>query len=212
MTQQPSLRDRKRAETWAALHAAAARRAIKDGLESVNVEEVAEEAGVSARTFFNYFACKEDAVLGLQEPSVEQAALAAFDIEGDLLREVSRLMLAVVRTMQGGEDSNDLRSQIYQFYPHLGHRRYQYILKVEQLVLDTVRTQLAESSRWRTQAPGSGWQGHDVDDVAFTIVLAASTRIRYVMQKTWSNPTHTLQFEALDTGLELLRDVFKEVL
>lgn len=212
MSQQLSLRDRKRAETWAALHAAAARRAIKDGLECVNVDVVAEEAGVSTRTFFNYFACKEDAVLGLQEPTVEETALTSFDIEGDLLTEVSRLMLAVLRTMQGGDDSNELRSQIYQVYPHLRHRRYQYILKVEQLVLDTVRTQLAESRRWNEQAPDSAWQGHSVDDVAFTIVLAASTRMRHVMQKTWSNPTHTLQFEALEEGLELLRDVFKEIL
>ena len=143
---------------------------------------------------------------------MEQAALDAFDIEGDLLTEVSRLMLSVLRTLQGGDDSNELRSQIYQAYPHLMHRRYQYILKVEQLVLETVRAQLGESRRWKEQAPGSAWQGHSVDDVAFTIVLAASTRMRYVMQKTWSNPTHTLQFEALGEGLELLRDVFKEVL
>ena len=178
----------------------------------MNVDVVAEEAGVSTRTFFNYFACKEDAVLGLQEPTVEQTALGSFDIEGDLLTEVSRLMLAVLRTMQGGDDSNELRSQIYQVYPHLRHRRYQYILKVEQLVLDTVRAQLAESRRWNEQAPDSAWQGHSVDDVAFTIVLAASTRMRHVMQKTWSNPTHTLQFEALEEGLELLRHVFKEIL
>lgn len=212
MSSHPSLRDRKRAETWAALHSAAARRAIRDGLDQVNVEVVAEEAGVSARTFFNYFACKEDAVLGLQEPSVEQSALDGFDVEGDLLREVSRLMLAVLRTMQGGDDSTELRSQIYQLYPQLRHRRHQYILKVEQLVLDIVRERLAHSRRWQEQGPDSGWHGHDVEDVAFTIVLTASTRMRYVMQTTWSNPTRTHQFEALETGLELLRDVFKEVL
>jgi len=207
-----SLRDRKRAETWAALHAAAARRALDEGLEGVNVEVVAEEAGVSARTFFNYFPCKEDAVLGLKDPSIEPAMLAAFDVEGDLLTEVSRLMLAVLRTIQGGDDSAELRGRIYEAYPHLRHRRYQYILKVEQLVLETVSSQLAESRRWRELPADSAWQGHDVDDVAFTIVLTASTRMRHVMQKTWSNPTATAQYQALDQGLELLRDVFKELL
>lgn len=212
MSQLLSLRDRKRAETWAALHAAAANRALSEGIEGVTVEVVAEEAGVSTRTFFNYFPCKEDAVLGLKEPSVEPEMLAAFDIEGDLLGEVSRLMLAVVRSIQGGDDSAELRGRIYEAYPQLRHRRYQYILKVEQLVLETVTSQLAESRRWRERPPGSAWQGHDVDDVAFTIVLTASTRMRHVMQKTWSNPTATAQFTALDQGLELLRDVFKELL
>ncbi|GAA1924313.1 hypothetical protein GCM10009688_31720 [Arthrobacter gandavensis] len=212
MSQLPSLRDRKRAETWAALHDAAARRALNEGLEGVNVEVVAEEAGVSARTFFNYFPCKEDAVLGLKEPCVEPEMLAAFNVEGDLLTEVSRLMLAVVRTIQGGDDSAELRGRIYEAYPNLRLRRYQYILKVEQLVLETVRSQLAESRRWRELPAGSAWQGYDVDDVAFTIVLTASTRMRHVMQKTWSNPTATAQFQALDQGLELLRDVFKELL
>lgn len=212
MSQQLSLRDRKRAETWAALHAAAARRAIENGLDCVNVEVVAEDAGVSSRTFFNYFACKEDAVLGLQEPSVNQEMLEDFDIEGDLLSEVCKLMLSVLRTIQGGDDSNDLRSRIYQTYPHLRHRRYQYILKVEQLVLETVSSQLAESRRWREQGPDSGWSGHDVDDVASTIVFTAGTRMRHVMQKTWSNPTQTAQFQALEQGMELLRDVLKEIL
>ncbi|KPN19294.1 MULTISPECIES: TetR/AcrR family transcriptional regulator [Arthrobacter] len=212
MSQLLSLRDRKRAETWAALHAAAARRAVEDGLEGVNVEVVAEEAGVSARTFFNYFPCKEDAVLGLRDPWVDPAMLESFDIEGDLLAEVSTLMLSVLRTIQGGEDSAEQRARIYEAFPHLRHQRYQYILKVEQLVLETVRNQLAESRRWREQGPDSGWYGHDVDDVAFTIVLTASTRMRYVMQKTWLTPTSTAQFEALDQGLELLRDVFKELL
>ena len=212
MSQLLSLRDRKRAETWAALHAAAARRALEDGLEGVNVEVVADEAGVSARTFFNYFPCKEDAVLGLTEPVLDPAMLAAFDIEGDLLTEVSRLMLSVLRTIQGGDDSAELRGRIYESYPHLRHRRYQYILKVEQLVLETVRSQLADSRRWREQPADSPWQGHDVDDVAFTIVLTASTQMRYVMQKTWSTPTSTAQFQALDQGLELLRDIFKELL
>ena len=178
----------------------------------MNVEVVADEAGVSARTFFNYFACKEDAVLGLREPSVDQEMLDSFDVEGDLLTEISRLMLAVMRTMEGGEDIDGIRVRVYEAYPHLRHRRHHYILKVEALVLDIVRSRLADSHRWRGRTPASGWYAHDVDDVARTVVATASTRVRYVMQKTLSTPTRTAQFEALEQGLELLRDVFKEVL
>lgn len=63
MTSAIGLRDRKKAATRAALSAAAVRLAKEFGLESVTSEAIAAEAGVSTRTFHNYFASKEEAVL-----------------------------------------------------------------------------------------------------------------------------------------------------
>ncbi|WP_246568057.1 TetR/AcrR family transcriptional regulator [Polymorphospora rubra] len=57
------LRDRKKAATSMALHEAAMRLAIAHGLSEVTVEAIADEANVSRRTFSNYFANKEDALL-----------------------------------------------------------------------------------------------------------------------------------------------------
>lgn len=37
------------------------------GLGSVTVEDIARGAGMSERTFFNYFSCKEEAVVGVPE-------------------------------------------------------------------------------------------------------------------------------------------------
>jgi AcrR family transcriptional regulator len=59
----PRLRDRKKAATADALHRAAMRLAAARGLGNVTVEAIADEADVSRRTFSNYFANKEDAVL-----------------------------------------------------------------------------------------------------------------------------------------------------
>jgi AcrR family transcriptional regulator len=57
------LRERKKASTREALHQAAVRLAIEHGADRITVEQIADEAGVSRRTFSNYFANKEEALL-----------------------------------------------------------------------------------------------------------------------------------------------------
>ncbi|MFG1605955.1 TetR/AcrR family transcriptional regulator [Actinoplanes sp. NPDC049265] len=57
------LRERKKAATRLALHRSALRLALELGAERVTVEAIADDAGVSRRTFSNYFANKEQALL-----------------------------------------------------------------------------------------------------------------------------------------------------
>jgi AcrR family transcriptional regulator len=56
------LRERKKQQTREALSWAALRLAIKRGLANVLVEDIAAEAGVSPRTFNNYFSSKAEAI------------------------------------------------------------------------------------------------------------------------------------------------------
>jgi AcrR family transcriptional regulator len=64
--EQPAgLRERKKVATRKALGLAAMRLAVERGLEHVLVEDIAEAAGVSARTFNNYFASKYEAICAL---------------------------------------------------------------------------------------------------------------------------------------------------
>jgi AcrR family transcriptional regulator len=64
MADQSGLRERKKAATKAALSAATFRLAMsKAGLGNVTADEIAAEAGVSTRTFHNYFPSKEAALL-----------------------------------------------------------------------------------------------------------------------------------------------------
>jgi AcrR family transcriptional regulator len=57
------LRERKKAATRLALHEAALRLALERGPDGVTVEDIAEAALVSRRTFSNYFSGKEEALL-----------------------------------------------------------------------------------------------------------------------------------------------------
>ncbi|MFI5730110.1 TetR family transcriptional regulator [Kribbella sp. NPDC051587] len=68
------LRERKKLQTRAALTEAALRLALAKGPDNVTVEEIAEAADVSVRTFFNYFPHKEYAILG-RNPAHLEAAL-----------------------------------------------------------------------------------------------------------------------------------------
>jgi AcrR family transcriptional regulator len=71
------LRERKKQATRAALADAALRLCVERGVDGVTVEQVATDAGVSLRTFFNYFSSKEEAIV---EGDVATAAafVAAF--------------------------------------------------------------------------------------------------------------------------------------
>ena len=60
----PSLRERNRRAAHAEIAAAAMRLFVAGGFEATTVDQIAVEAGVSRRTFFHYFANKEDVVLG----------------------------------------------------------------------------------------------------------------------------------------------------
>lgn len=63
MSSTAGLRERKKAETRQAVHEAALRLIVEHGLDNVTVEAIADAANISRRTFSNYFAGKEDALL-----------------------------------------------------------------------------------------------------------------------------------------------------
>ncbi|MGW6376826.1 TetR/AcrR family transcriptional regulator [Rhodococcus sp. NPDC055112] len=63
MIQELPLRDRKKAATRQALSDAAVRLARTLGVDGVTADAIASEAGVSTRTFHNYFPSKEEAIL-----------------------------------------------------------------------------------------------------------------------------------------------------
>jgi AcrR family transcriptional regulator len=56
------LRERRRRQTSADIRGAAVRLALARGFDKITIDEICSEAGVSTRTFFNYFPNKESAI------------------------------------------------------------------------------------------------------------------------------------------------------
>ncbi|CAM3091962.1 TetR/AcrR family transcriptional regulator [Prescottella defluvii] len=76
-THRPGLRERKKQATREALREAALRLAVERGPGQVRVEDIAEAAGVSPRTYNNYFASREQAIVSAVTEDREARIAAA---------------------------------------------------------------------------------------------------------------------------------------
>jgi AcrR family transcriptional regulator len=93
------LRERKKAATRRALGIAAMRLAVQRGLDNVLVEDIAAEAGVSARTFNNYFGSKYEAIcaLAMERSRLMGAALRSRPRGEPLMEAISNAVLEPYR-------------------------------------------------------------------------------------------------------------------
>ena len=90
-----SRRERHKEATRLALQEAALSLIEERGLAAVTVEAITERADVALRTFSNYFACKEDAVLGLEPATAGSlaASLAARPADEDPLASLRAVLV-----------------------------------------------------------------------------------------------------------------------
>lgn len=70
------LRERKKLATRQALTAAAMRLALEHGFDNLRVEDIAQAAGVSPRTFNNYFSSRESAICAARVDQMQRLAAA----------------------------------------------------------------------------------------------------------------------------------------
>jgi AcrR family transcriptional regulator len=102
------LRERRHRETERSIQQAALRLAAEHGVESVTVEAICAAAGISVRTFFNYFPFKEAAFAISAPPFPEEAVAAFLSSKAPLLEALTELLVAQLGHV-GEEDRRIVR-------------------------------------------------------------------------------------------------------
>jgi AcrR family transcriptional regulator len=120
-THAPGRRDRKKLQTHAALVEAALRLVDERGLAAVTVEEISAAADVSTRTFFNYFASKDEAIIG--DPLVEaqgiRERLIAVAPEIPMIGALLLALAPAVAQIQADQDIWKVRVRVIENNPAL---------------------------------------------------------------------------------------------
>ena len=136
--EQLPVRTQRKLETTRRIHEVASSMALSQGIFATKVEAIAETAGISKRTFFNYFQTKEDAILGVQAPFLPEGVVERFKTRcDDLLTKVVWLFVDVSRTIMV-TDSLARHKKLWREFPELASRYKSYMLETEGIVRPVV--------------------------------------------------------------------------
>ncbi|MEU4514905.1 TetR/AcrR family transcriptional regulator [Nonomuraea wenchangensis] len=140
MSSTPGLRERKKAETRQAVHEAALRLTLEHGLDHVTVEAIADAANISRRTFSNYFAGKEDALLYGDEQRLGTLVRRVRDMPPELTAwQALRSALEVLYDEVGGGDRELLvRTRLAMRHPSLLARQLTVRVRLENELTEAV--------------------------------------------------------------------------
>lgn len=167
----PGLRERKKAARREALVSASHDLVGRLGLDAVTVEMICEQVGVSPRTFFNYFASKIDAVLGIQETPISSESAEVFAAggpSGDLLDDCAAVVGSMLDSSPVDLDRMALVMELSQREPALLVRQIAWF--------EERTTELADLAARRTGAPAPGATERMISSLVILLVRSTLTR------------------------------------
>ena len=138
------LRERKKRETRMALHHAALELVDKHGFDAVTTDQIAARAGVSARTFFNYFPTKESAVLGTNPADLDEARMLLAARPGDeaILQSIRAIVQSRLFPSTYAPELRALRRRVLLSEPALGPALVGNNIRTENVFTEVVAARL----------------------------------------------------------------------
>ena len=187
------LRERKKERTRQDLMRSALRLFADRGFDQVTVEELAAECDVSPRTFFRYFASKEDVLFAQGDRSLVRLldTLRGQPAEVPALEALRQAVRTLAEDYEEDKEAVILRHRIMSATPALRTRAAERQQGWEAAVIDQLRL--------------SG-QINGLDELDIRLVVAAATTALRVAVTVWVGDTTDLDLEALiDATFDRLR-------
>ncbi|MFB2586897.1 TetR family transcriptional regulator [Herbiconiux liukaitaii] len=157
---EPGLRELKRRATRRSIQLAVLRLTAEHGLDQVTVDDISRDAGVSPRTFFNYFPTKEASLAGDLPMVFDAETAAAFEAprpDGDPLGELIAIMAEQADDFAAVDpELHQLRRRLVAEYPQIVALKMDRVRAFEALLGASVERRLAADALARRDAGARG--------------------------------------------------------
>src|SRR4051812_25879789 len=189
------VRERTRRTVRGELAQLAVRLFVEKGYDETTIDDLAAAAGMSKRTFFRYFASKEELVMGKYEFFGEQLAedLAARPADEPIWVSLRQVFGRVADHVENDarRTESDAMEKIVRDHPTLNASYLERVSRMQEIVLDEVRTRTGrpDPADPRTAA---------IVGAAFSCLIAAWT--------TWLTTNQAQQFgDLLDQAMDAIQ-------
>lgn len=147
MTAKPTLRDRRRLQTSRDIQLAALKLAIDLGYDLLTTEMIANEAGISPRTFFNYYTNKDAAIVGTA-PCFDQATMDWLrSSSGSLLDDLMQALGSLLSNGALDRRTTQLITALLEARPELSQMFYASLRELRDQIVETALARTEEIDR-----------------------------------------------------------------
>src|ERR671930_965300 len=155
-TRRAGLRERKKQATREALRGAALRLALEHGPDNVRVHDIAEAAGVSPRTYNNYFSSREQAIVAAVTAEREARVAAAVAARPASVRLADAVIDAIVEQYTNPAEHGRDALLLITTHPTLRDAFVDAATAIEHPLADAIAAAEERPQRRRGPAPHAG--------------------------------------------------------
>ncbi|MFZ4893144.1 TetR/AcrR family transcriptional regulator [Plantibacter sp. Mn2098] len=198
------LRERKRIATRRAIQHAVLTLALDNGLDSVTVEDASRVAGISPRTFFNYFGTKDEALMGDIPFVPDDELVDAFVSAGpdaDVLAGLGDLLAVTAGGVEDDLEIHQLRKSVLRDHPHLLGLRIASMRTFEETLFRIVERRVLADDPTLAERPEQAF------DKAWMLTMVSFAALRHAWRCWADAPTPGALGERIQTSFAELYEV-----
>ncbi|MBD0423267.1 TetR family transcriptional regulator [Streptomyces sp. NPDC052309] len=200
------LRERKKRATRAALAEAAIRLAAAHGAEKVTVEAISAAAGVSVRTFFNYFDTRDDAYVVIDADAGARIRRSVLDAPASLtpLEALREAMAAELAEAEQQHELWRLHAEVLHASPHLLVRSLGAHMADETLLAEAIAARIRPGTRTGDPAATDEQRREALDLYPRLLAAVAATAVRTSVEHWFARQEEAAFLDVFQEVFDLL--------